>query len=134
MKQSRSATEGDDRVSATEGDTESDSEHSETSEEVIPDETPISALTDPEHVLQTAAAVLLAMRHGETICARDAPETKRKKRALATDRFRCGRCGTSKTPLWRKMDDDSARLCNACGIYFKTHGKPRPTKWFRTSN
>lgn len=37
----------------------------------------------------------------------------------------CGNCRTTYTPLWRKDCNTGEVLCNACGIYLKTHGKPR---------
>ncbi|KAJ7145565.1 hypothetical protein C8R44DRAFT_972639 [Mycena epipterygia] len=37
----------------------------------------------------------------------------------------CSNCHTSSTPKWRK-DGAGNVLCNACGIYFKTHGRRLP--------
>ncbi|CCE61798.1 hypothetical protein TPHA_0B01250 [Tetrapisispora phaffii CBS 4417] len=37
----------------------------------------------------------------------------------------CNNCLTSKTPLWRR-DEFGSILCNACGLFLKLHGKPRP--------
>ncbi|KAL7410760.1 hypothetical protein BDY24DRAFT_327787, partial [Mrakia frigida] len=39
----------------------------------------------------------------------------------------CFNCQTSTTPLWRR-DADGNTTCNACGLYFKLHGTPRPVR------
>lgn len=39
---------------------------------------------------------------------------------------RCANCKTDKTPLWRKDRNTGLVMCNACGIYLKTHGVNRP--------
>ncbi|KAI3545486.1 GATA zinc finger, partial [Colletotrichum abscissum] len=37
----------------------------------------------------------------------------------------CQNCQTSTTPLWRR-DEYGSVLCNACGLFLKLHGRPRP--------
>ena len=37
----------------------------------------------------------------------------------------CQNCATSTTPLWRR-DEIGSVLCNACGLFLKLHGTPRP--------
>lgn len=51
--------------------------------------------------------------------------------ATFTDYYRshyqpvCQNCATSTTPLWRR-DEIGSVLCNACGLFLKLHGTPRP--------
>lgn len=35
----------------------------------------------------------------------------------------CGFCGTKETSLWRRIGD--IMVCNACGLYYRIHGKIR---------
>ncbi len=41
----------------------------------------------------------------------------------------CTNCGTTKTCLWRKDNESGLPVCNACGLYFKLHGRKRPANW-----
>jgi len=43
---------------------------------------------------------------------------------IASD-TKCTNCQATETSLWRKNDDGRV-VCNACGLYFKLHGKERP--------
>lgn len=38
----------------------------------------------------------------------------------------CSNCQTRNTPSWRRSGDGKKLLCNACGLYQKLHGRPRP--------
>lgn len=38
---------------------------------------------------------------------------------------KCSNCSTVTTPLWRR-DSNGNTLCNACGLFLKLHGTPRP--------
>ncbi|TBU06922.1 GATA-binding factor [Hamiltosporidium magnivora] len=38
----------------------------------------------------------------------------------------CSNCFTTTTPSWRRSNDGKMLLCNACGLYAKLHGRPRP--------
>ena len=42
----------------------------------------------------------------------------------------CSNCSTTATSTWRK-DSQGRPLCNACGLYQKVHGCPRPAEWGR---
>lgn len=44
----------------------------------------------------------------------------------SSDSKRCVNCQCTSTPLWRKDKSSGLLYCNACGIYFKNHGKHRP--------
>lgn len=39
---------------------------------------------------------------------------------------RCSNCGATSTPSWRRCPAGKDLLCNACGLYQKLHGRPRP--------
>lgn len=42
----------------------------------------------------------------------------------------CTHCGTQETPRWWKDTFPLGTLCNACGIWLKRHGYPRPVQFF----
>ncbi|KAJ2757462.1 GATA type transcriptional activator of nitrogen-regulated proteins [Coemansia pectinata] len=48
------------------------------------------------------------------------------------ERAICFNCGTDYTPLWRR-DAEGHIACNACGLYYKLHGKHRPISMKRTT-
>ncbi|KAJ7624517.1 hypothetical protein FB45DRAFT_84060 [Roridomyces roridus] len=43
----------------------------------------------------------------------------------APDAPTCTHCGAHKTSVWRRAKDGK-RLCNACGVYVRLRGRPRP--------
>lgn len=45
----------------------------------------------------------------------------------------CANCQTTHTPLWRKDRSNGLIMCNACGIYFKNHGRHRPLELIESS-
>ncbi|KAJ2012050.1 Transcription factor GATA-4 [Coemansia sp. S610] len=38
---------------------------------------------------------------------------------------RCSNCQTTETPTWRRHVKTQAQVCNACGLYYKLHGRDR---------
>ncbi|KAJ7059626.1 hypothetical protein C8F01DRAFT_1084767 [Mycena amicta] len=40
----------------------------------------------------------------------------------------CARCGTNKTPLWRRHPQTDKPVCNACGLYFLSKQRDRPAE------
>ncbi|KAJ1796801.1 GATA type transcriptional activator of nitrogen-regulated proteins [Coemansia sp. RSA 2399] len=45
---------------------------------------------------------------------------------------KCFNCSADKTPLWRRDPQDNI-ICNACGLYYKLHGKARPVSMKRAA-
>ncbi|KAJ1725494.1 GATA type transcriptional activator of nitrogen-regulated proteins [Coemansia erecta] len=43
---------------------------------------------------------------------------------------KCFNCCAEQTPLWRRDPEDNI-ICNACGLYYKLHGKARPVSMKR---
>ncbi|XP_001951486.1 uncharacterized protein LOC100167435 isoform X3 [Acyrthosiphon pisum] len=48
---------------------------------------------------------------------------KRTARESSVQRM-CSNCGTTCSTIWRRLNEDP--VCNACGLYYKLHGKIRP--------
>ncbi|KAL1925574.1 uncharacterized protein VTP21DRAFT_457 [Calcarisporiella thermophila] len=59
---------------------------------------------------------------------------KKKERALSklVTRRECANCLATETPSWRRCPDGKQLLCNACGLYQKIHGRPRP--WYKAND
>ncbi|KAJ1877444.1 GATA type transcriptional activator of nitrogen-regulated proteins [Coemansia sp. RSA 1722] len=45
---------------------------------------------------------------------------------------RCYNCSAEQTPLWRRDPEDNI-ICNACGLYYKLHGRARPVSMKRAA-
>ncbi|KAI8609128.1 hypothetical protein BC830DRAFT_1045335, partial [Chytriomyces sp. MP71] len=39
----------------------------------------------------------------------------------------CRNCSTCATSAWRR-DEDGYLICNACGLFLRIHGVPRPVR------
>ncbi|KAI8342908.1 GATA zinc finger-domain-containing protein [Chlamydoabsidia padenii] len=46
----------------------------------------------------------------------------KKPRGKDFGRKKCTNCGATKTPSWRRSNEGSRLLCNACGLYYTHHG------------
>ncbi|KAG0195939.1 hypothetical protein BGX33_002326, partial [Mortierella sp. NVP41] len=56
----------------------------------------------------------------------DRSMSKQEVLAMDPDPKFCNNCRTTATPSWRRCPQGRILLCNACGLYQKLHGKPRP--------
>ncbi|KAI8865950.1 glucocorticoid receptor-like (DNA-binding domain), partial [Ramicandelaber brevisporus] len=56
---------------------------------------------------------------------RKSPQTSYSETLPSTTPAICFNCKVEYTPLWRR-DMDGNIVCNACGLYFKLHGRHRP--------
>ncbi|KAF8147928.1 hypothetical protein K438DRAFT_1531953, partial [Mycena galopus ATCC 62051] len=45
---------------------------------------------------------------------------------MRADGPQCSECGTRKTSVWRR-NKDGEQVCNACGVYYRVNGRPRPS-------
>ena len=67
---------------------------------------------------------------GVTVARKSNCEPEKKRRLPPDFLTKCVNCFTSQTSLWRR-DGEGRPVCNACGLYFKLHGKKRPSSWRR---
>lgn len=49
------------------------------------------------------------------------------------EKHQCSNCGTTRTPLWRRMPNKTV-ICNACGLYFRSNRMHRPVNLKRPPN
>ncbi|XP_055343552.1 uncharacterized protein LOC129591774 [Paramacrobiotus metropolitanus] len=59
-----------------------------------------------------------------------APERGSRRANVVRDDQVCSNCSTRNTILWRR-NADGMRVCNACALYAKLHGTPRPPDLWR---
>ena len=93
--------------------------------------------------VKEAGAVLLDLRNAAILEQEPKLPSNKKQRGasgtykrptVARTDVNCAHCNTSRTPLWRKDRATGLMLCNACGIYLKTHGRQRPLNGALKSN
>lgn len=72
-----------------------------------------NAKKDLDHIVPNAKTTTTTQSNGST--------TTKQNMTTPT----CKNCKTQTTPLWRR-DETGQVLCNACGLFLKLHGRPRP--------
>ncbi|KAJ2900029.1 GATA type transcriptional activator of nitrogen-regulated proteins [Coemansia aciculifera] len=92
---------------------------------------PDSAIGPGRVPASVAAAIAASVETASTLFS-DAPASGDSVGGVGFERAICFNCGTDYTPLWRR-DADGHIACNACGLYFKLHGKHRPISMKRTT-
>ena len=63
--------------------------------------------------------------HTRNVCKQNT-ETKKRQFVKGNNDLTCANCATKVTSLWRKTSGGET-VCNACGLFFKVHGRNRPT-------
>ncbi|KAJ7804237.1 GATA transcription factor pannier-like protein [Mycena leptocephala] len=68
----------------------------------------------------------LYLLHDQRMSSASRPSSRWTTRPRTTyDGLECSNCGTRKTSTWRRNKAGES-VCNACGVYERISGKPRP--------
>lgn len=91
---------------------------------------PNSAYSDS---IYTMDAPLSPVKHGAVNSTRYHARRITHRGSQLNANLQCAHCGTRDTPRWWKETFPQGTLCNACGIWLKRHGYPRPVQFFAGS-
>ncbi|KAF9937012.1 Transcription factor GATA-5 [Mortierella alpina] len=82
--------------------------------------------------LEHMSSSLQAQGQGDHVMGGGFTRLSRQGQVRDPDPKYCDNCHTTSTPSWRRCPQGQILLCNACGLYQKLHGRPRP--FFKTKD